>query len=106
MPDTHTARHQQLTTRRDELIRRLGAIEDELESHASPDWEEQATEREEDEMLEGMGNAGLQELRRIEAALARIADGSYGVCVRCGAEIAPERLDLLPETPFCAACAR
>jgi RNA polymerase-binding transcription factor DksA len=41
----------------------------------------------------------------IEAALHRIEAGEYGECVSCGAEIDPERLDLVPATPFCATCA-
>ncbi len=45
------------------------------------------------------------ELRRIDAALARIAEGEYGDCVACGDEIAGKRLDLDPTTPLCIACA-
>ncbi|MDP1578101.1 MAG: TraR/DksA C4-type zinc finger protein, partial [Cypionkella sp.] len=70
-----------------------------------PDWEDLATERESDEVLEGMGNAGLLEIRRIEAALARIEAGDYGICATCGQDIEPERLDVLPDTPFCRSCA-
>mgnify|MGYP001088980676 CR=1 FL=1 len=42
----------------------------------------------------------------LRAALARIEDGTYGTCVRCGAVISAERLDVLPATPFCRHCAR
>jgi DnaK suppressor protein len=45
------------------------------------------------------------ELRRIDAALARIAEGEFGCCVTCGEEIAPKRLELDPTTPVCIACA-
>ena len=44
------------------------------------------------------------EIRRIDAALARIEAGDYGDCVRCGNPIAEKRLQLLPDTPFCANC--
>ena len=57
-------------------------------------FEEQAIEREDDEVLEDLGAAGLREMRMIEAALDRIENGSYGVCVRCGEPIgddAPRR---------------
>jgi len=40
-------------------------------------------------------------LEQIEAALARIADGSYGQCAICGAEIPEGRLEARPWTPFC-----
>ena len=88
-----------------ELGVRLEAIEEELDSHQNRDWEELATEREGDEVLEATGNAGLAEITQIRAALGRIADGSYGTCVRCGESIAEARLDLLPWTPHCRNCA-
>jgi RNA polymerase-binding transcription factor DksA len=106
MADTDlTARRDQLMTRLAELDHRLHGIAAELLAHHDPDWEEMATEREQDEVLEALGDGGKAEIRQIQAALARIAQGSYGDCVRCGADIAPARLDLLPATPFCAACA-
>lgn len=88
-----------------DLKARLVQIDDELDSHQSKDWEDLAAEREADEVLEGMGQSGLQEIRRIEAALQRIESGEYGACAKCGTEIAPERLDALPDTPFCRNCA-
>ncbi len=94
-----------LRARLAELEARLHGIEEELDSHQSKDWEELATEREEDEVLEGMGQSGLAEIDVIRAALARIEDGSYGFCVKCGERISEERLDVLPATPFCRKCA-
>ena len=43
---------------------------------------------------------------RIERALAKLAEGSYGVCDRCGQPIAPGRLKAAPESVLCVACAR
>ena len=94
-----------LEDRRATLLARMEGIEAELDSHQSRDWEESATEREGDEVLEGIGLSGQQEIRMIEAALARIAEGEYGACAKCGAEIGEERLDVLPFTPFCRNCA-
>jgi len=37
----------------------------------------------------------------IDEALRRLERGEYGKCVICGREIPPERLELVPETPFC-----
>jgi RNA polymerase-binding transcription factor DksA len=88
-----------------ELEARLAGIEAELDSHESKDWEELAVEREEDEVLEGMGQSGLAEIEKLRAALGRIEEGTYGYCVKCGEEILPERLDVLPATPFCRNCA-
>ncbi|MDO9527332.1 MAG: TraR/DksA C4-type zinc finger protein [Gemmobacter sp.] len=98
-------RKAQLIARLNELTARLDTIEAELESHHAKDWDDLATEREEDEVLEGMGLSGQQEIRKIKAALDRIADGDYGFCTKCGAEILSERLDVLPYTPFCRNCA-
>jgi DnaK suppressor protein len=42
----------------------------------------------------------------IDAALQRIADGSYGTCVHCGAAIPPERLELRPFVSGCVTCAQ
>lgn len=44
---------------------------------------------------------GSQRLEQIEAAMARIDDGSYGSCVVCGRPIAEGRLEARPWTPFC-----
>ena len=43
-------------------------------------------------------------LRLIEAALKRIADGSFGICMGCGDEIQDQRLHALPWTQFCLRC--
>jgi RNA polymerase-binding transcription factor DksA len=99
-------RRAMLEARLAELGARLEAIEDELDSHHNPDWEDLATEREGDEVLEATGLAGQAEIPQIRAALKRIEDGSYGHCARCGAEIVEARLDALPWTPFCRSCAR
>lgn len=43
-------------------------------------------------------------LHLIEAALKRIADGSFGICMGCGDEIQDQRLQALPWTQFCLRC--
>ena len=94
-----------LRSRIEDLKKRLHVIDAELDSHQSRDWEELAVEREEDEVLEGIGQSGLTEIEGIRAALGRIEDGSYGFCMKCGDEISEQRLDVLPATPFCQKCA-
>jgi RNA polymerase-binding protein DksA len=44
------------------------------------------------------------ELRALEQARARLKDGSYGVCVQCGGDIAFERLRANPAASRCLAC--
>lgn len=99
------ARETQLKVRLEELTGRLDRIGSHLEQAPDPDWEEAAQEAEMDEVLEGLGLAGTREVQGILAALGRIQKGTYGVCVRCGATISEERLNVLPHTPICKKCA-
>ncbi len=43
-------------------------------------------------------------LRNVKGALARVADGSYGVCLHCEEEIKPKRLDAVPWAKYCIRC--
>lgn len=45
-----------------------------------------------------------QELREIDAALGRIADGRYGACLACGGPMGLQRLRALPEARYCLSC--
>lgn len=91
---------------------RLGRLEERLvfltkdmsKSH-SADSAEQAVERENDEVIEGIGRETQSAIADVRAALARISAGSYGTCSRCGKAINPDRLDVLPETVCCVSCA-
>ncbi len=53
-----------LLARKSELDARLHKIEDQLDDTPNPDVEERSVEREDDEMLEGLGNAGKEELQK------------------------------------------
>lgn len=45
-----------------------------------------------------------QHLAQVDAALARLDEGTFGTCVRCGRAIAPERLEALPWAAHCIDC--
>src|SRR6266542_2350889 len=47
---------------------------------------------------------GSSLLRHVKSALARIADGSYGVCMHCEEDISPKRLNAVPWTGYCIRC--
>jgi DnaK suppressor protein len=49
-------------------------------------------------------NNAQELLAQVEAALHRLDEGAYGLCARCGREIATERLDALPSATFCITC--
>lgn len=94
-----------LETRRARIVADLKRIEDSLDDPMPNDWEDRASERQGDEVLEAMGLAEQTELRMIDAALARVDAGTYGECTQCAKQISPQRLALLPATPFCKTCA-
>jgi DnaK suppressor protein len=43
-------------------------------------------------------------LHLLQQAAARMDDGTYGICLNCGEDIADERLLETPEAPLCSAC--
>jgi len=50
------------------------------------------------------GGPDAARAEQARAALARLGDGSYGYCTRCGIKVPDGRLYQAPERPFCAAC--
>jgi RNA polymerase-binding protein DksA len=104
MPE-HDALRAQLEERLTRLVRRVGAIEGDLRQTRDRDWQERATERENDEVLEGLDEMTRAEVTQIRAALERIANGSYGVCASCGEPIGSERLAAVPSAMTCVKCA-
>ncbi len=95
-----------LHLRLSELGERLVQIKDELDDPLPKDWEDQATAEEDDEVLQSLGVASQGEILMIREALKRIEAGTYGICAKCGEDIAPQRLDVLPHTPLCTSCAQ
>jgi RNA polymerase-binding protein DksA len=94
-----------LKARLAELTRRVGDIDSELRKPLSADFSEQAAELENQDALGAIENSELQEIRQIQVALQRIADGTYGVCANCGEAIDPKRLKALPTASRCISCA-
>ena len=104
----HNLEHfkQQLLTLKTELTQRVNAIDKDMKHEdMSSNWTEQATERENDEVLESLGNSSEHELEMIDAALKRIESGDYFNCSLCGEEIPLSRLELLPSSSRCVDCA-
>jgi hypothetical protein len=48
--------------------------------------------------------AALQEIEDIDAALQRIREGRYGLCLACSGPIGLQRLRAIPEARFCLSC--
>jgi RNA polymerase-binding transcription factor DksA len=87
------------------LAGRIGRIEADFSGLMDDDFAEQAIERADDEVLDGEEQIAAARLHAIEAAIARLREGTYGTCIRCGETIAPQRLAAMPEAPTCIACA-
>lgn len=84
---------------------RLASIKQQATQSYSGDSAEQAQERENDEVVDAIGNETAQSIREIQSALARIDGGTYGICVECGEEISEGRLQVVPEATRCVNCA-
>lgn len=97
---------QKLLELKDDITKRINAIDKDIKHEdMSSNWTEQATERENDEVLESLGNASANELLMINHALKKIDTGEYFSCSICGEDIPPARLELLPFTTHCINCA-
>lgn len=94
-----------LEARLSQLDSRLAKIESHLRDPGSKDWQERATEVENEEVLEHLAVSERREVDEIRGALARIREGRYAVCAGCGGEIPAARLEALPCTSVCIACA-
>ena len=53
----------------------------------------------------GVGRSLETGLARTERALAKLDEGTYGLCDACGEPIAPARLEAMPDSVLCVACA-
>src|SRR5262245_53308504 len=83
-----------------------GALE-ESTSAAADKYGDEADEivaSEEREMRFGARQLLVERVSRIRAALDRLKNGAYGVCVECGEAISAARLRALPEVETCIRC--
>ena len=102
---SHEELKAQLEERLETLQSRLANIKKDVTKAHSGDSAEQAQERENDEVVDAIGNETAQSIREIKSALLRIADGTYGICGECGEEISEGRLQAVPEATRCVNCA-
>lgn len=73
-----------------------------LDDEHDPEGTTIAAER---SLVSSLARSSERHLAEVDAALERLAAGTYGRCVRCGGPIAADRLDARPSTPVCIACA-
>ena len=96
----------QLEARLLELGARIDDIEATQREPLGEDFADQAVARQDDEPLDAIEGAALSEIALTRQALARLAAGTYGLCIACGKPVSAARLVALPVTPHCITCAR
>jgi RNA polymerase-binding transcription factor DksA len=89
----------------EDLDDRLAKITHDVKEPLDKDFEEQATQMENDEVLDSLGNAARTEIELVKQAIARIDKGQYGLCQLCGKPIGQERLKAIPYSSMCIKCA-
>lgn len=87
-----------------ELTDRLEKLQLDITQSHSADSEEQAIERENDEVIAQLVDSTNRELGQVKHALNRIEAGTYGLCEKCGGDIGMDRLQALPYTTRCINC--
>lgn len=83
---------------------RVERIEEAQREPLDDDFSEQAVAREDDEALDGVERATMEDIASIRQAIARLDAGTYGLCVVCGETIGEARLDALPTATRCINC--
>ncbi len=82
----------------------IDGLEADRRAPLDADFSEQATELAGQDAIGGIEDNKVAEAAGIRTALARIADGSYGVCVTCGCTIPAARMAAMPTATRCVAC--
>ncbi len=92
----------------EQLNNRLDAIIHDVRHEQTPlehDFAEQATQNENNEVIDYLGNSARTEIDQIKLAIANIDSGRYGICEICAEPISKERLAAVPYTNQCVKCA-
>ncbi|MBW0146588.1 TraR/DksA family transcriptional regulator [Marinobacter arenosus] len=103
-----TNRKAELETLRADLKVRLSRFEAHQHREGGAldkDFEEQASQTQNDEVVDSLEVETREELAQIERALERIENGLGDECESCGEPIDPRRLQVLPYTTLCVDCA-
>jgi DnaK suppressor protein len=98
-----------LITRRDALRKALAgdlSLLKELRQQTVGDVIDAALDSAQDEISSQLAEVESRELARIEKALERMQEGSFGVCEGCGCKIPMARLNALPYATYCIECQR
>lgn len=89
-------KEQQVAEDGDELVPERGGVG----NHMADD----ANETAEQETMLTLQYSAERQLDQVNSALARIANGTYGICANCGRQISPARLEARPFSTLCIEC--
>lgn len=105
---------ERLTAERTDIVARLRRLDasfaDIVDAARDSNWDDEhdtegGTIAAERSMVGSFAATSRQHLNEIDRALARLDDGSYGICVACARPIAEGRLEARPTATTCVACA-
>ena len=108
-PDKLSQLKEELLNTKKTLTARLEKIEHNKtrpDGPLSSDWEEQAVELENYDVVDALEESELEELNQIDRALERMENGSFGRCQACSGSIEEASLMAIPFTNLCINCAR
>ena len=105
MPKDNERVREKLLAFKAELQKRIDRIHNHARDPLNADSAEQAAELGNVQVVSAIEAEAMQELTDIENALHRLTAGNYGVCISCGEDISPERLDARPACAECVDCA-
>ena len=94
-----------LVQRRDELQQKLADIQHAESVETTQGETDNAHEWENAEVREDLAQEASDELDAVQGALARVQEGTYGICSSCGKPIGAKRLEAMPEALLCISCA-
>jgi DnaK suppressor protein len=102
--------HKTLVARRADILKKLqddlAGLRNHRGSDSTGDPADAAFEAGSDEMASHLAELDSRELSQIERALARLKQGTYGLCEGCQEKIPVGRLNALPYTTLCINCQR
>ena len=94
-----------LAKRRNVIASSLRYVEDQKRSVADfPDFTDRFAQLSREEVFDYLDRSYGKEIIRVDRALSRFSENSYGVCLGCDGPIESERLESHPECEFCTAC--
>jgi DnaK suppressor protein len=102
------AMKQKLLEMKEQILRQLISESDEFQEIVDDmepkDLADIAADDIDRRILEVLGSQEIRRLQLIDAALGRIENGHYGICMGCGKKIPDERLRAIPYAILCIEC--